>query len=133
MREQEPDVGSSGQNPSFSRLRALADTICRRAFEKTAAQLQRSKRQGQELVTQIPGVSPLVSSKQYSSVSLSFQQVQNVASVLSTCFLLKCLKCTTLHRAHSKLRALVLETTVVHTARSISTLSTPNYYTLQIQ
>ncbi|CAM4583243.1 unnamed protein product [Leuciscus chuanchicus] len=60
MREQEPDVGSSGQNPSFSRLRALADTICRRAFEKTAAQLQRSKRQGQELVTQIPGVSPLV-------------------------------------------------------------------------
>ncbi|KAK7152205.1 hypothetical protein R3I94_008506 [Phoxinus phoxinus] len=60
MREQEPDVGSSGQSPSFIRLRALADTICRRAFEKTAAQLQRSKRQGQELVTQIPGVSPLV-------------------------------------------------------------------------
>ncbi|XP_077050541.1 perilipin-1 isoform X2 [Siphateles boraxobius] len=60
MREQEPDVGSSGQNPSFSRLRALADTVCRRAFQKTAAQLQRSKRQGQELVTQIPGASPLV-------------------------------------------------------------------------
>ncbi|XP_067275040.1 perilipin-1 [Pseudorasbora parva] len=60
MGEQEPDVGSSGPKPSFSRLRALADTICRRAFEKTAAQLQRSKRQGQELVTQIPGASPLV-------------------------------------------------------------------------
>jgi len=78
MREQEPDFRSSGQNPSFGRLRALADAICRRAFEKTAAQLQRSKRQGQELVTQIPGVSSLVSSKHYSSVSLSFQQVQNV-------------------------------------------------------
>ncbi|XP_039540029.1 perilipin-1 isoform X2 [Pimephales promelas] len=60
MREQEPDFRSSGQNPSFGRLRALADAICRRAFEKTAAQLQRSKRQGQELVTQIPGVSSLV-------------------------------------------------------------------------
>lgn len=91
MGGQAPDVGASGPKPSFSRLRELAGTICRRAFEKTAAQLQRSKRQGQELVTQIPGVSPLVSSKQYSSVSLSFQLVQNVASVLSTCFFLKCL------------------------------------------
>ncbi|XP_051725483.1 perilipin-1 isoform X2 [Ctenopharyngodon idella] len=60
MGEQAPDVGASGPKPSFSRLRELAGTICRRAFEKTAAQLQRSKRQGQELVTQIPGVSPLV-------------------------------------------------------------------------
>ncbi|ROL43218.1 Perilipin-1 [Anabarilius grahami] len=60
MGGQAPDVGASGPKPSFSRLRELAGTICRRAFEKTAAQLQRSKRQGQELVTQIPGVSPLV-------------------------------------------------------------------------
>uniref|UniRef100_A0A671KEK7 Perilipin n=1 Tax=Sinocyclocheilus anshuiensis TaxID=1608454 RepID=A0A671KEK7_9TELE len=60
MGEQAPDVGASGPKPSFSRLGALADTICRRAFEKTAAQLQRSKGQGQGLVTQIPGVSPLV-------------------------------------------------------------------------
>ncbi|XP_043072843.1 perilipin-1 isoform X1 [Puntigrus tetrazona] len=59
MGEQDPDVGTSGPKPSFSRLGALAGTICRRAFEKTAAQLQRSKRQGQALVTQIPGVSPL--------------------------------------------------------------------------
>uniref|UniRef100_A0A673G174 Perilipin n=1 Tax=Sinocyclocheilus rhinocerous TaxID=307959 RepID=A0A673G174_9TELE len=51
---------ASGPKPSFSRLGALADTICRRAFEKTAAQLQCSKRQGQGLVTQIPGVSALV-------------------------------------------------------------------------
>ncbi|KAL1256741.1 hypothetical protein QQF64_012286, partial [Cirrhinus molitorella] len=58
--EQEPDVGASGPKPSFGRLGALAGTICRRAFEKTAAQLQRSKRQGQGLVMQIPGVSPLV-------------------------------------------------------------------------
>ncbi|XP_073706711.1 perilipin-1 isoform X1 [Garra rufa] len=60
MGEQEPDVGASGPKPSFSRLGVLAGTICRRAFEKAAAQLQRSKRQGQGLVTQIPGVSPLV-------------------------------------------------------------------------
>ncbi|XP_016347753.1 perilipin-1 [Sinocyclocheilus anshuiensis] len=60
MGEQAPDVGASGPKPSFSRLGALADTICRRAFEKTAAQLQRSKGQGQGLVTQIPGVSPLI-------------------------------------------------------------------------
>ncbi|XP_016377215.1 uncharacterized protein plin1 [Sinocyclocheilus rhinocerous] len=60
MGEQAPDVGASGPKPSFSRLGALAGTICRRTFEKTAAQLQRSKRQGQGLVTQIPGVSPLV-------------------------------------------------------------------------
>ncbi|KAK9959053.1 hypothetical protein ABG768_011138 [Culter alburnus] len=60
MAGQAPDVGASGPKPSFSRLRELAGTVCRRAFEKTAAQLQRSKRQGQELVTQIPGVSPLV-------------------------------------------------------------------------
>lgn len=60
MGVQEPDVRASGPKPSFSRLGALAGTICRRAFEKTAAQLQRSKRQGQGLVTQIPGVSPLV-------------------------------------------------------------------------
>ncbi|XP_052437845.1 perilipin-1 isoform X3 [Carassius gibelio] len=58
--EQGPDVGTSGPKPSFSRLGELSGTIYRRAFEKTAAQLQRSKRQGQELVTQIPGVSPLV-------------------------------------------------------------------------
>uniref|UniRef100_A0A672K3L7 Perilipin 1 n=1 Tax=Sinocyclocheilus grahami TaxID=75366 RepID=A0A672K3L7_SINGR len=60
MGEQEPDVGASGPKPSFSRLGALANTICRWAFEKTAAQLQCSKRQGQGLVKQIPGVSPLV-------------------------------------------------------------------------
>ncbi|KAI2653601.1 Perilipin-1 [Labeo rohita] len=60
MGEQEPDVGASGPKPSFGRLGALAGTICRRAFEKTAAQLQRSKRQGQGLVTEIPGTSSMV-------------------------------------------------------------------------
>lgn len=55
----EPDVGASGPKPSFSSLGALASTICRRSFEKTAAQLRRSKRQGQGLVTQIPGMSLL--------------------------------------------------------------------------
>uniref|UniRef100_A0A672MB63 Perilipin-1-like n=2 Tax=Sinocyclocheilus grahami TaxID=75366 RepID=A0A672MB63_SINGR len=77
MGEQAPDVGASGPKPSFSRLGALAGTICRRAFEKTAAQLQRSKRQGQGLVTQIPGVSPLVSSKQH-SVILSSTTIFNI-------------------------------------------------------
>lgn len=60
MGEQEPDVGASAPKPSFSRLGALAGTTYRRALEKTAAQLQRSKRQGQGLVKQIPGMSPLV-------------------------------------------------------------------------
>ncbi len=95
----EPDVGASGPKPSFSSLGALAGTICRRSFEKTAAQLQRSKRQGQGLVTQIPGMSLLVSNKEHSSVSLSFQE-QNVASALSTCSFLSVLQ-KTLHRAHT--------------------------------
>ncbi len=94
----EPDVGASGPKPSFSSLGALAGTIYRRSFEKTAAQLQRSKRQGQGLVTQIPGMSLLVSSKEHSSVSLSFQE-QNVASALSTCSPSVLQK--TLHRAHT--------------------------------
>uniref|UniRef100_A0A8C2C5T6 Uncharacterized protein n=1 Tax=Cyprinus carpio TaxID=7962 RepID=A0A8C2C5T6_CYPCA len=65
MEEQEPNVGASGPKPSLSWLGAVFGTICRRAFEKTAAQFQCSKRQGQGLVTQIPGVSPLVSSKRH--------------------------------------------------------------------
>ncbi|KTF89869.1 hypothetical protein cypCar_00038708 [Cyprinus carpio] len=59
MGEQEPNVGASGPKPSLSWLGAVFGTICRRAFEKTAAQFQCSKRQGQGLVTQIPGMSPL--------------------------------------------------------------------------
>ncbi|XP_016085403.1 perilipin-1 [Sinocyclocheilus grahami] len=76
MGEQAPDVGASGPKPSFSRLGALAGTICRRAFEKTAAQLQRSKRQGQGLVTQIPGVSPLIP-RQSSKPEGGSQMVEN--------------------------------------------------------
>ncbi|XP_051953614.1 perilipin-1 isoform X2 [Xyrauchen texanus] len=57
--EPEPDFGTSVSKPSLSRLGALAGTVYRRAFEKIAAQHQHTKSQGQELVTCIPGVTPL--------------------------------------------------------------------------
>ncbi|XP_056334575.1 perilipin-1 [Danio aesculapii] len=58
--QQEPYVGASDPMPIFSRLGALASTICRRAFEKTFAQLQHSTHQGHTLVKRIPGLNPLV-------------------------------------------------------------------------
>ncbi|XP_051953613.1 perilipin-1 isoform X1 [Xyrauchen texanus] len=64
--EPEPDFGTSVSKPSLSRLGALAGTVYRRAFEKIAAQHQHTKSQGQELVTCIPGVTPLVDFKKRS-------------------------------------------------------------------
>ncbi|XP_021323484.1 perilipin-1 isoform X1 [Danio rerio] len=58
--QQESYVGASDPMPIFSRLGALASTICRRAFEKTFAQLQLSTHQGHTLVKRIPGLNPLV-------------------------------------------------------------------------
>ncbi|XP_051513436.1 perilipin-1-like [Myxocyprinus asiaticus] len=62
--EETEDDGRVGEpkspKPSLSRLGTLAGTVYSRAFEKIAAQLQHTKSQGQELVTCIPGVTPLV-------------------------------------------------------------------------
>ncbi|XP_030648243.1 perilipin-1 isoform X2 [Chanos chanos] len=57
--EQASVVRSAGPRPSFDRVLALASVVCRRAYDQTAAQLQRSSSQGRELVIRIPGVSPL--------------------------------------------------------------------------
>ncbi|XP_041745841.2 perilipin-1 isoform X1 [Coregonus clupeaformis] len=56
--EQE-SVSAPGLQPSYRRLGALASTVCRRAYDQTAAKLQRTKSQGQDLFTRISGVSPL--------------------------------------------------------------------------
>ncbi|XP_024279334.1 perilipin-1 isoform X1 [Oncorhynchus tshawytscha] len=57
--EQESGVSAPGLPPSYRRLGALASTVCRRAYNQTAATLQHAKSQGQDLVTHISGVSPL--------------------------------------------------------------------------
>ncbi|XP_029552259.1 perilipin-1 isoform X1 [Salmo trutta] len=57
--EQESGVSAPGLQPSYRRLGALASTVCRRAYNQTAATLQHAKSQGQDLVTHISGVSPL--------------------------------------------------------------------------
>ncbi|XP_064809062.1 perilipin-1 [Oncorhynchus masou masou] len=57
--EQESGVSAPGLPPSYRRLGALASTLCRRAYNQTAATLQHAKSQGQDLVTHISGVSPL--------------------------------------------------------------------------
>ncbi|XP_072551258.1 perilipin-1 isoform X2 [Salminus brasiliensis] len=56
-------VGAAGPKPGFARLGVLAGTAWRRAYVHTAALLQQTKRQGQQLATHIPSVTPLISSQ----------------------------------------------------------------------
>ncbi|KAJ8417366.1 hypothetical protein AAFF_G00285930 [Aldrovandia affinis] len=58
--EQDAGAESPDTLPGYHRLGTLASTVCRRAYDQTAAQLQRTRGQGRELVMSIPGVTPLV-------------------------------------------------------------------------
>ncbi|KAL7878948.1 hypothetical protein AOLI_G00099220 [Acnodon oligacanthus] len=55
---QKSNVSTAGTKPGFKRLGALASTVWRRAYGQTAAWLQQTKSQGQELAVHIPSVTP---------------------------------------------------------------------------
>ncbi|XP_026860353.2 perilipin-1 isoform X1 [Electrophorus electricus] len=59
-REQKANSGAAGPKPGIARLGVLVATVCRRAYGQTAAQLQRTRSQGHQLVKSIPSVTPLV-------------------------------------------------------------------------
>ncbi|XP_041966449.1 perilipin-1 isoform X2 [Alosa sapidissima] len=71
--QQSNDVSSPGPKPSLSRLSALVNTACSRAYSQTVTQIQRTSSQGQDLVARIPGV-----------VSMARYAKQNLDAVSST-------------------------------------------------
>ncbi|KAL6479225.1 hypothetical protein MHYP_G00126580 [Metynnis hypsauchen] len=55
---QKSNVSTAGTKPGFRRLGSLASTVWRRAYGQTAAWLQQTKSQGQQLAVHIPSVTP---------------------------------------------------------------------------
>ncbi|XP_041082594.1 perilipin-1-like isoform X4 [Polyodon spathula] len=76
-KSQGSDVAKPVTKPSsYRRLGTLASTVCRRAYEQTANKLHQTRTQGQELVTWIPGVSPLT--------GLALKNLEVVGSILQS-------------------------------------------------
>uniref|UniRef100_A0A4W5MZZ1 Perilipin 1 n=1 Tax=Hucho hucho TaxID=62062 RepID=A0A4W5MZZ1_9TELE len=122
--EQESDVSAPGLKPSYRRVGALASTVCRRAYNQTAATLQRAKSQGQDLVTHISGVSPLSGGGLQRLVSgLGYQLQINYMSVVSS---VKSAPQTTFGLAKNELGAL-LETVGSARERVVNSIS---YYVM---
>ncbi|XP_076156026.1 perilipin-1 isoform X2 [Alosa pseudoharengus] len=82
--QQSNDVSSPGPKPSLSRLSALVNTACSRAYSQTATQIQRTSSQGQDLVARIPGVVSMSGSRVKELLSGAGQQLQSAyVSVIS--------------------------------------------------
>ncbi|XP_041966452.1 perilipin-1 isoform X4 [Alosa sapidissima] len=82
--QQSNDVSSPGPKPSLSRLSALVNTACSRAYSQTVTQIQRTSSQGQDLVARIPGVVSMSGSRVKELLSGAGQQLQSAyVSVIS--------------------------------------------------